>query len=180
ARPLSATPDTRPLGATQPPRATPPARRAPITPPPTPRRLPLDVDKRSGRENTVVPTVLARRVHHPLHALGIRARRQLARGRQDESRALSGGVDAALHFRLDLRLGRALEDRHVDVADRDHVPLIAERDQAVELVNLERRIALLIEVDRDRDEADVDQILVDLMRGAADVHGRADLLRPEV
>src|SRR4029077_2036479 len=98
----------------------------------------------SGSQNSVVATVLPRGVHHPLHAIRIGAWGQLARGREHEARALPGRVDAALPLGLDLLLGRALEDRHVDVADRDDVPLVAERDQAIELIDLERRIALLI------------------------------------
>src|SRR5437870_10296626 len=137
-------------------------------------------DWTSGSENPVVATVLPRRVHHPLHALRIRPGRQLAGGREHEARARARGVDAALHLGLDLSLGRPLEDRHVDIADRDHAPLVAERDQPVELIDLERGIALLIEVDRDRDEADVDQVLMDLVRRPANVNGRANLLRLEI
>src|SRR5207245_7604773 len=127
-------------------------------------------DWTSGREDPVVATVLPRRVHHPLHALRIRPGRQLAGGREHEARARARRVDAALHLGLDLSLGRPLEDRHVDIADRDHAPLVAERDQPVELIDLERGIALLIEVDRDRDEADVDQVLMDLVRRPANVN----------
>src|SRR5206468_3601930 len=60
----------------------------------------LDAAETSGSENSVVATVLTRRVHHPLHALGIRPRRQLARRREHEARPLTGRVDAALHFGL--------------------------------------------------------------------------------
>ena len=76
--------------------------------------------------------------------------------------------------------GRALEDGHVDVADPHHAALVAERHQLVELIDLQRRIGLLVEVDGDGDEAHVDQVLVDLVRGPADVDGRADLLGLEV
>src|SRR5439155_220663 len=78
---------------------------------------------------------------------------------------------------LDLGLGGALEDGHVYVADRHHAPLVAERDEPVELVHLERRVGLLVEVDRDRDEAHVHEVLMDLVCRPADVDGRADLLR---
>src|SRR5712664_183906 len=89
----------------------------------------------SGAENALPAAVLAGGFHEPLHAVGVGARRQLARGREHEARA--GGVDAAPHLGLDLRLRRALKHRHVHVADGHHVLLVAERDEAVELVDVE-------------------------------------------
>src|SRR5262249_45073567 len=59
-----------------------------------PRRSASTAVRRSA-EDALVPPVLVRRVHEPLHDLGVRARRNLARGRQDESRVLGGRVDAA-------------------------------------------------------------------------------------
>src|SRR2546423_12300527 len=93
----------------------------------------------SSVENALPAAVLAGGLHEPLHAVGVGTRRQLARGREHEARARAGGVDAAPHLRLDLRLRRALEHRHVHVADGHHVPLVAERDEAAQLVDVERR-----------------------------------------
>ena len=89
-------------------------------------------------------------------------------------------VDTSADLGLDLGARRALEDGHVHVADRDHTPLVAEGDEPVQLVHLEGRVRLLVEVDRDRDEAHVDEVLVDLVRRPADVDRGADLLCPEV
>jgi len=83
------------------------------------RPLPLSPGNRGRGEHALVAAVVPRRVHHPLDAVGVGARRQLARGRQDEARALAHRVDAAAHLGLDLGLRRALEDRHVHVADGD-------------------------------------------------------------
>src|SRR5207245_2077457 len=97
-----------------------------------------DVVTRAGLDAAAFPRhEVARRVHHPLDAVGVRPRRQLARGRQDEARALAHRVDAAAHLGLDLRLRRPLEDRHVHVADGHHTALVAERHQLVELVDLQ-------------------------------------------
>src|SRR5436190_24336055 len=49
------------------------------------------------REDPFVAAVIARRVHEPLHDLRLRARRDLARRREDEARLARGGVDAPLH-----------------------------------------------------------------------------------
>src|SRR5438552_18004763 len=58
----------------------------------------------SSAENALPAAVLAGGFHEPLHAVGVGARRQLARGREHEARARAGGVDAAPHLGLDLRL----------------------------------------------------------------------------
>src|SRR2546425_892604 len=84
----------------------------------------------SSAEDPVPAAVLARGLHEPLHAVGVGARRQLARGREHEARARAGSVDAAPHLGLDLGLGGALEDRDVHVADGHDVLLVAERDEA--------------------------------------------------
>jgi hypothetical protein len=63
---------------------------------------------------------------------------------------------------------------------RHHAALVAERHQLVELIDCSagspcwsRSIVIAT-------KADVDQVLMDLVGGAADVNGRADLLGPEV
>src|SRR5262249_59301314 len=142
-------------------------RRWAFAPPPPPRR-PSPRAESTG-ENALVTTVVARSVHHPRDAVRVRARRQFARGGENEARALADRVDAAAHLGLDLGLGGALEYGHVDVADGHHAALVAERHQLVELIHLQRRIALLIEVDGDGDEAHVDQVLLDLLRPPAHV-----------
>src|SRR5215813_4188837 len=138
--------------------------RGAITPPP------------SRTEDAVPPTVFPRGLHEPLHAVRIGLRRQLARGGEHEAGAASHRIDAALHLALDLLAGGPLEDRHIYVADAHHPALVAQGDEAIELVDLEGGIGLLVEVDGDGHEAHVHQVLVDLMRRPADVHGGADLL----
>ena len=59
-------------------------------------------------------------------------------------------------------------------------PVIVERAEGRELIDVEGRVGLLVQVKRDRREAAVDQVLVDRVRRAADVGGDADLLRFEV
>ena len=54
------------------------------TPPPTPAPRSTE-DWTSGRENTVIATVLSCRVHHPLHAVWIGARGKLAGRGEDEA-----------------------------------------------------------------------------------------------
>ena len=90
-----------------------------------------------------------------------------------------GRVDASPHLGLDLCLGRALEQRGVDVADGHRA---APRDvhEPLELVDVELGIGLLVEVEGDGREPTCDQVLVDRVRRAADVGGEAHLLRLEV
>src|SRR5437867_3962421 len=108
-------------------------------------------------------TPVRRRCERALHGASA------ARVQAAPEHRMPDGVDAALDLGFDLRLRRALEDGDVDVADADDAALVAERHELVELVDLQRGIGLLVEVDRDRVEADVDEVFVDLVRGAADV-----------
>jgi len=63
---------------------------------------------------------------------------------------------------------------------RCHRASLGDLHETLELVDVERRIGLLIQVERHRAEADVQQVLEDRIGGPADVRGHADLLRLEV
>src|SRR5207237_7589355 len=77
-----------------------------VTPPPTgsgeegSNRRALGRDLAAVGKNTIVAAVLARGVHEPLHDLGLRARRDLARRREHEAGVARGGVHAALAVRV--------------------------------------------------------------------------------
>src|SRR2546428_4396640 len=91
---------------------------------------------RSPCEDPVPAAVFPRGLHEPLDAVRVGARRQLARGREHEARAVADRVDTAADLGLDLAARRAFEDGYVHVADRDHTPLVAEGVEPVQLVHL--------------------------------------------
>src|SRR5438445_35311 len=76
-------------------------------------------------------------------------------------------------------LRRRLELGGVHVADGDGAAARG-LHEALELVDVERGIGLRVEVQRDRREAALDQILVDRIRRAADVRGHTYFLGLEI
>src|SRR5262245_40298923 len=111
-------------------------------------------------KDPLVAAVIAGRSHEPFDGLGIGARWNLAGRREDEGRVPRGGVDAAPYLALHGLLAGSLENRGIDVTDGYGSPA-RHLHEALQLIDVKGRIGLLIEVEGDRGEAALDELLVD-------------------
>src|SRR4030095_16073733 len=122
----------------------------------SPRPFALSAAGRRRLEDPLVAAVVVSRVHEPLHDVRARPWRNLARRGEDEAGVAGRGVDAAAHLGLDLRPGCLLEHGGVHVADRHRAPP-GHLHEALELVHVQGRVALLVQVEGDGGEPAANQ-----------------------